>query len=537
MTHGSLFSGSGGFDLAVRMCGMETAWDSEIEPELIRILQKNFPEVEQLGDISMIDGAKIQPVDVISGGSPCQDMSVAGKREGLDGRRSTLFHEQIRIVKEMRRATNGEKPRYMVWENVPGAFSSNGGEDFRCVLEETCRIAHEGCNVPRPEKGRWGGNGAIVGNGFSVAWRLLDAQYWGIPQRRSRVYLVADFGGTSAPQILFEREGLRRDFKESRETGQGAAGSPEGGSDKAIVLDNHAQDSRITIMEDGVVPTLTGKMGTGGGNVPLLLDDQGGGRISVSDNGISPALRAQTHGHPPNVMEPIPINDKATRYRGGGDTRSDDGSGNGLGIGRPGDPANTITATDRHAVAYGIDRAAFNQGENAKYDFAVEEELQPTMLAKGPGAVGTYSMQGFGDYKESDKASAIKTRDYKDSTDLVAEDSSCSKYIVRRLTPLECCRLQGFPDDWADTEPEKAPSAAEVRFWSKAWLEWWAVVGRSQGVQAPKNEKAIRRWLKKTPSDTTLYKMWGNGLALPCALYVFEGIALQINSHQIIQPE
>lgn len=153
LTHGSLFSGSGGFDEAARMNGIKSLWCSEIEPFPLRVLKKNFPEAEQLGDISQIDGERITPVDIISGGSPCQDMSIAGNREGLDGSRSTLFHEQIRIVKEMRKKTDGKYPRFMVWENVPGAFSSNKGEDFRCVLEEIIRISEPGVSVPRPPRG------------------------------------------------------------------------------------------------------------------------------------------------------------------------------------------------------------------------------------------------------------------------------------------------------------------------------------------------------------------------------------------------
>lgn len=229
-THGSLFSGSGGFDQAARMTGISSLWQSEIEPFPIRVLKKNFPDAVQLGDISMIDGAKIDPVDVISGGSPCQDMSVAGKREGLDGERSTLFHQQIRIIKEMRRKTNGEKPRFMVWENVPGAFSSNGGEDFRNVLEEVVSIAEPDVSIPRPPKKKWAYAGTIMGDGYSVAWRTMDAQYWGVPQRRRRIYLVADFGGTSAPEILFEPKSVSWNPSEGRNQRKDTAG---GSADRA----------------------------------------------------------------------------------------------------------------------------------------------------------------------------------------------------------------------------------------------------------------------------------------------------------------
>ena len=170
--------------------------------------------MNHLLNICNINGAEVEPVGVIIGGSPCQDLSVAGKRAGLDGERSGLFMEQIRIIKEMRDATNGISPRYMVWENVPGAFSSNKGEDFRIVLEETAKIADETAIIPRPDKGKWTNAGAIMGDGWSIAWRVFDAQFWGVPQRRRRIALVADFGGQSAPEILFERS-VSRDIAEA----------------------------------------------------------------------------------------------------------------------------------------------------------------------------------------------------------------------------------------------------------------------------------------------------------------------------------
>lgn len=279
LTHGSLFSGSGGFDEAARMNGIKSLWCSEIEPFPLRVLKKNFPEAEQLGDISQIDGGRITPVDIISGGSPCQDMSIAGNREGLDGSRSTLFHEQIRIVKEMRKKTDGKYPRFMVWENVPGAFSSNKGEDFRCVLEEIIRISEPGVSVPRPPRGgRWSYAGTIMGDGYSVAWRTFDAQYWGVPQRRRRIYLVADFRGECAPKILFECKSLSWNPTQSRLQRQGVAGDFGEGSPfanqtrGAIPVENHPNDSRVGICEDGKCQTLTSRMGTGGGNVPLLME-------------------------------------------------------------------------------------------------------------------------------------------------------------------------------------------------------------------------------------------------------------------------
>lgn len=181
--------------------------------------------IEHLGDITKISGRMAHPVRVIIGGSPCQDLSVAGRRAGLSGERSSLFMEQIRIIKEMRETYGKEYPRYMVWENVPGAFTSNGGEDFRKVLEETVRVADENAVIPRPPQGKWRTSGCIMGDGYSVAWRVLDAQFWGVPQRRRRIALVADFGGESAPEILFERESVSRNTAESGAAREEVAGN------------------------------------------------------------------------------------------------------------------------------------------------------------------------------------------------------------------------------------------------------------------------------------------------------------------------
>ena len=190
-----------------------------------------------LGDITKINGAEIEPVDCITAGSPCQDLSVAGKRAGLEGERSGLFMEQIRIIKEMRQADEQRgrtdefiRPRYMVWENVPGALSSNRGEDFRCVLEETARIVDKDADIPGSPKGGWPSAGCILGDGWSIAWRIHDAQFWGVPQRRKRIALVADFGGRSAAEILFVRKGLSRDTKQSKQTRQETAGDSSEGT-------------------------------------------------------------------------------------------------------------------------------------------------------------------------------------------------------------------------------------------------------------------------------------------------------------------
>lgn len=206
LTLGSLFDGSGTFPMMGMLSGIVPKWSSEIEPFPIAVTTKRLPFVKHLGDINKINGAEIEPVDIITFGSPCTDLSVAGKRQGLNAERSGLFFQAVRIIKEMRCATNGKYPRFAVWENVAGAFSSNGGEDFRCVLEELCKVKDADISVPKPAK--WEKAGEIVAENFSLAYRTVDAQYWGVPQRRMRIYLVADFTGTSASKILFESEGV-----------------------------------------------------------------------------------------------------------------------------------------------------------------------------------------------------------------------------------------------------------------------------------------------------------------------------------------
>ena len=348
LTLGSLFDGSGGFPLAGILAGVTPLWASEIEPFAVRVTTARLPQMKHYGDVSGISGADLPPVDIITFGSPCQDMSIAGKRDGLDGSRSSLFYEAIRIVKEMREKTNGEKPRFICWENVPGAFSSNKGEDFRAVLEAVIGIKEPSAQVPAPGKKGWPYADYYVGDGWSAAYRVLDAQWWGVPQRRKRIFLVADFAGERAPEILFESEGVSGYSAEGFRAWQRAAGdladrageagcggtgrivlNDQGGSrmdvteevactlraeahhppcvmeaagfctehsaqsggigyeeetsptlragvvPAAVALENHPADSRVKISEDDKVQTLTGRMGTGGGNVPLVMAESG----------------------------------------------------------------------------------------------------------------------------------------------------------------------------------------------------------------------------------------------------------------------
>lgn len=306
MKLGSLFDGSGGFPLAGALCGIEPVWASEIEAYPIRVTTQRFPHMKHLGDITKIDGGKIEPVDVITFGSPCQDLSVAGKRAGIhDGARSSLFFHAVRIMKEMREATNGVYPRIVIWENVHGAFSSNGGEDFRAVLQALCEIADGGADVPRPAKGKWGGAGAIVGDGYSIAWRTYDAQYWGVPQRRRRIYLVADLGGERAGEILFEQEGVRGDsaqgIPQGQETAVHAAGGA-GGSDGAGGIGAfHLQQEPIC---GNISPCIGGQHQA---TVGVFLGGQGAkaGGIGYSEK-IAPCLKSTPSGlnQAPDVVYP-----------------------------------------------------------------------------------------------------------------------------------------------------------------------------------------------------------------------------------------
>ena len=238
MKLGSLFDGSGGFPLSGALCGIEPVWAAEVEPYPIAVTKSRFPNMKHLGSVTDVNGGKIEPVDIITFGSPCQDLSVAGKRAGLkhedegddETTRSGLFVEAVRIIKEMRDATNDIYPRFAVWENVPGAFSSNGGEDFRIVLEKLIQVAEPSAVMPGVPKGGWAYADSYRGDGWSIAYRVFDAQYWGVPQRRRRIYLVADFRGECAGEVLFKSQGLRGYFEEGRAPWQGFTPNVERGS-------------------------------------------------------------------------------------------------------------------------------------------------------------------------------------------------------------------------------------------------------------------------------------------------------------------
>ena len=627
LTLGSLFDGSGGFPLGGLISGITPVWASEIEPFPIRVTTKRLPFMKHYGDVSKMNGADIEPVDIITFGSPCQDMSIAGRREGLDGSRSSLFYEAVRIVKEMRCKTNGRYPRYIVWENVPGAFSSNKGADFQSVLEEVCSVKGYEIHTPRPE--RWPTAGEIVADDFSLAWRVFDAQYWGVPQRRKRIYLVADLAGGSAGKILFESEGVSGYTPQGFRSWQGTAGTSEKGSGAAgcvclndqggnrmdvtdgvtctlraeahhppcvmesagfctehsahsrsigyeeetsptlragtvpaAVYENHSQDTRYTKLE-GIAPTVSSTYGTGGNNQPFVVETpktlkirsgcEGGGKGALIQDNKSATLGCnndqtvfvpkvygicskQSHAmqsdnphsgfYEADTCRCLDANGGNPSCNQGGMAvvavqgsmigRSDKNGPQGSGVNE--DVSFTLDATDRHAVAYGIDRATYNMGRNAKFGLGIEEELEPTIVAKGPGAVAYCMTTGSYTQALEEQSPTLMARDYKDPP-VVNETEP--DYIVRRLTPTECARLQGFPDWWCSNLGTDEPTEEEIEFWTEVFETHRSVMGSSS---KPKSRNQIIKWLKAPHSDSAEYKMWDNGVALPNVCFVLSGI-------------
>ena len=600
LTLGSLFDGSAGFPLGGLLSGVTPLWASEIEPFPIRVTTKRLPQMKHYGDISKMNGGEITPVDIITFGSPCQDMSVAGKRDGLGGSRSSLFYEAVRIIKEMRCKTDGRYPRFIVWENVPGAFSSNKGEDFRAVLEEVCKIKDECVSVPKPSK--WQSAGKILGDGYSVAWRQLDAEFWGVPQRRKHIYLVADFADWCAGKILFESEGLSgyssQGFRAWQETANGSAESIGETGSNSLMFENHGQDCRYTGPLE-VAQTVLSTFGTGGNNQPFVVQTpktlkirsgcEGGGKGALIQEDKSANLGCnndQTLFVPKvygicakdsNAMKSSNPNSgfyEATTSRcldgNGGNPSCNQGGmavieGNGTRLSHKGngykesDVMYTLNATEQHGVAYGIGRPAMNQGYNAQFSFQVEEEVEPTLVAAGASGVAhpvfSSSKASFFTSAEEELANTLAATDYKDPPivndspsygfypqmkaeciTFTEEKSGClvngtnpgfqngvleADYIVRRLTPTECARLQGFPDWWCDDLGIPEPTDEDIAEWRKIFDTHAKALGKETN---PKTDAQIRKWLINPHSDSAEYKIWGNGVALPNVVFVISGI-------------
>ena len=528
MTLGSLFDGSGSFPVARLLSGIVPVWKSEIEPFPIAVTEKRLPFVKHLGDINNINGAEIEPVDIITFGSPCTDLSVAGKRAGLNASHSGLFFQAVRVISEMRYATNGKYPRFAVWENVTGAFSSNGGEDFRCVLEELCKIKITDVSIPKFKK--WAKAGEIMAENFSLAWRTFDAQYWGVPQRRKRIYLVTDFDGECASKILFESEGMSGYSSESFRTWQEIARSSGNCSEETssgLMFENHSQDTRYTGPLD-VAQTVSATYGTGGNNQPFVVENFHKvygicGKYSnsmLSDNKNSGFYETDTS----RTIDTS--NQSACKNQGGIVVVEGNGSRpshNGDGY-RKSETMYTLNCTENHAVSYGIGRPAMNQGYNSRFSFQIEEEKSPTLVASGAGGTAhlTYSTSKNSHHTiaEKEKANTLVASDYKDPP-VINDKTTEIEYIVRRLTPQECALLQGMPTWWCDDICIENPTDEQIDWWQKVFETHNKAIGKEYKL---KSRKQIEKWLKNPYSDSAAYKMWGNGIALPCAWFVLAGI-------------
>ncbi len=503
--------------------------------------------MRHLGDITKINGAEIEAVDVITGGSPCQDLSIAGKRAGLAGARSGLFMEQVRIVKEMREhdRANGRtgdmvRPRFMVWENVPGAFSSNKGRDFAAVLEEIIRIAElEAPDIEVPEKGwnTWGGYHDEVGGRWSVAWRVHDAQHWGVPQRRRRISVVADFGGDTAGEILFERKSVSGDIAESgtaRERLAGDAqdgssyavrirGGCDGGGKGALVREDKSgtlgtgndqtifcmatQQGGAEVRGDDRAPTLTASAGMSGNNQPVVC---AGFKLGNSEQARSigyaeeqsPTLNAECGGNKPAVVV-LDMSHACDVIRDCGEVSSSLQA-------RMGTGGNQVPLTYQQTtgtLSPGAHAGSYN-GQDAYNDMlVVSSEISPTLRAKAndpyredmAAYIASVDCRNFCEGGETNGTLQAKESG---GQSLNLNNTVRQNMVVRRLTPLECERLQGFPDHWTDIG------------------EWYdSQTGEGYWVDSlGKRHKT---------ADSPRYKALGNSIALPFWDFLAKRISAQ----------
>lgn len=504
-TVGSLFDGSGGFPLAAFMCQGVPLWASEVEPYPIAVTKSRFPYMKHLGDVTKVKGGAIEPVDVITFGSPCQDVSVAGKRAGLkhedngddETTRSGLFMEAVRIIKEMREKTNGEYPRFAVWENVPGAFSSNKGEDLRIVLEELIKIVEPTAVMPSVPKNGWPYADCYSGDGWSLAYRVFDAQYIRTAQRRRRIYLVLDFRGQCAAKVLFEREGLRGNYPSCGTPWEGTPTDAE----RCAGTDDSARDGVVYGFPLGFRPenvrcyeetatTLCNGTRAGFCNgvvVPVDALPFDTTQVTSPYNYSNPQWGDACHplaagAHPPSVVC------KCYDARGNGD----------------GETVNTLIGDHNNRVT----------------DYTSLVVLDETIALEGNGQRPSHHGDG---YRVSDKSYTLNTTEVHGVAYGVEEPIIvCYKYIVRRLTPTECARLQGFPDKWGHPDSKTEFTDEEYKFWLAVHDTHLAINNKKPKVM---NHDRLLRWYNKLHNDSSEYKMWGNGIALPCAVYVMEGIS------------
>ena len=463
---GSLFDGSGGFPLAATKVGIEPVWASEIEPFPILVTTTRLPQMQHLGDICNIDGSQLEPVDVVTFGSPCQDLSVAGKRAGLAGERSGLFHQAVRVIKEMRKVSSGRYPRFAVWENVPGAFSSNKGADFHSVLQNLISVVDETAAADLPRVQKWHKAGAVVADQWSIAWRVLDAQFFGLPQRRKRIFLIADFASGRAGHILFEPSCSSRNLTQGCYQRQSATSNLAQGSRPA---------SNEPEKESLAVPFALRMRGgkPGGGKGPLIQTDISGTLGCNNDQ---------------TIFEPAAFGFNALH------------EGRGTAVGRYGYPTEVSKTLDTSGVS-----PTCNQGGIAIVDTDVISASKADFFCRG-----NFNIAG-----------ALLASDSTEPP--LVTDPCVPKYRVRRLTPTECSRLQGFPDTWTDGLAIENPSEDVLDYWWQVWASW----GKVQGLKRPKTRTQVRKWLAAPVTDRALYKLWGNGIALPCAKLVLSQIAAE----------
>ena len=459
---GSLFDGSGGFPLAATKVGIEPVWASEIEPFPILVTTTRLPQMQHLGDICNIDGSQLEPVDVVTFGSPCQDLSVAGKRAGLAGERSGLFHQAVRVIKKMRETSSGRYPRFAVWENVPGAFSSNKGADFHSVLQNLISVVDETAAADLPRVQKWQKAGAIVADQWSIAWRVLDAQFFGLPQRRKRIFLIADFASERAGHILFEPSCSSRNLAPGCDQGQAATSNPASSPQTASSRNGVARS--FTLRMHGGKP--------GGGKGPLIQTDISG-RLGCNND--------------QRIFEPIAYGFNAIHTKRKNRT------------GRYGYETEVAKTLDTSGIC-----PTCNQGGIAIVDTVVSAS-KSDFFCKGPNNL----------------TGPLLASDFTDPPIVTAPQPS--GYRVRRLTPTECARLQGFPDDWTRDLAIGDPTDSQLDYWWQVWASWAKV----QGLKKPKTRNQVRKWLANPASDRALYKLWGNGIALPCAKLVLTQIVAE----------
>ncbi len=461
--------------------------------------------MKHFGDITKINGAEVPVVDIVTGGSPCQDLSIAGKRAGMlhsdlgsdETTRSGLFMEQLRIIKEMRDADRERtgrtdeflRPRYMVWENVEGVFSSNDGEDFRCVLEETARVCDSSATIPRLPTGEsWSHAGAVLADRWSLAWKVHDAQFFGLAQRRRRVSLVADFGGQSALEILFERESLSGDSETSRETREGTPKGSEGCP---------SQTSLTLKVRGGAEYDSHGKQAGKG----ALIQEELSGTLGVSQDqtlfcfGISP--------YESNAMKSD--NPYSGIYE-----------------------AETSRTLDIHGANPDCQQGGVLVLENHPQDSRIkikEDGIFQTMGARQGGEGDPHTLMVM----QTREVSAVDCLHGDETGDLnMTLQANCYKSLnnnntvridsqIRRLTPLECERLQGFPDgwtdigDWTDTKGKKHKASDSPRY---------KALGNSIAVGYANNKKGFWCWL----ADRIVKALREQGTVNPTMASLFDGI-------------